>query len=215
MSAQELILKDNDSGHVIVLKFGKDILTGDLTFNLPEESGTLLLSSTLEDLKTKLADGTIVVKSASNIGELKESDIAKVDLSNVDIEKIPQEILDALGSGSSIVTSTELKLSLETLAGYKRNGKDVYQVEIDLGALKNKGYTVADIPNYNPEYKYWIDVSKSYIHNPTADVTLPFTYPADQYGYIQPAINKHTVQVWSQGDRTAYTDNRVVLNYTK
>ena len=43
----------------------------------------------------------------------------------------------------------ELRQNVETHAGYRRDGKDVYQIEVDFGAMPNNTAKNVAIPNYN------------------------------------------------------------------
>lgn len=65
----------------------------------------------------------------------------------------------------------ELNLNQETHAGFRRNGKDVYMMEVDFGALPNNTTKSVAIPGYNATYKYWIDTSNSYILAPASNDT--------------------------------------------
>lgn len=113
----------------------------------------------------------------------------------------------------------ELNLNQETHAGYKRNGKDVYQIEVDFGFLPNATTKSVPVPNILPTYAAWIDGSNSYIYagdtyNEYYPVNMPsptnLTYqivcwvsPKTQSVNIMTGINR--------SDQTA----RVVINYTK
>jgi hypothetical protein len=76
-----------------------------------------------------------------------------------------------VGGKVDLPTDPEIKLGIETYAGYKRNGKNVYQVEVDFGALPNNTTKSVAIPGYNAAHKYWIDTSNSYILAPASNDT--------------------------------------------
>ena len=113
----------------------------------------------------------------------------------------------------------EVKQNQETHAGWKRNGKDVYQIEIDFGFLPNATTKSVLVSNILPTYIAWIDNSKSYVYTGDANneyypVNIPspinLTYqigcwvsPKTQSLNIVTGINRST--------QTA----RVVINYTK
>ena len=109
----------------------------------------------------------------------------------------------------------ELNLNQETHAGYRRNGKDVYQIEVDCGALPNTTHKYSTIPNYNASYRYWFS-SDSYAFNSSGNIQLPLPYVGSS------AINN--ICVWTENNSigintytnlSTYDITKVVLHYTK
>lgn len=111
----------------------------------------------------------------------------------------------------------ELRQNVETLAGYKRNGKDVYQIEVDCGALPNTTHKTVAIPNYNASYNYWLS-SGSYAFNSSSDTRIPLPAGVPNTGTdyniaIYTAGNSIIIVTYT--NQSVYTETKVVLHYTK
>lgn len=111
----------------------------------------------------------------------------------------------------------EIRQNVETLAGYKRNGKDVYQIEVDCGALPNTTHKTVAIPNYNASYNYWLS-SGSYAFNSSSDIRIPLPAGAPNAGTdyniaIYPAGNSIIIATYT--NQSVYTETKAVLHYTK
>ena len=113
----------------------------------------------------------------------------------------------------------ELRQNVETHAGYKRNGKEVYQIEVDFGFLPNATTKSVLVPILEPTYTCWIDGSNSYVYagdtynqyyplnipNPT-NTTLQIT------GYVSPKTKSvNVITGINRSDQPA----KIVVNYTK
>ena len=109
----------------------------------------------------------------------------------------------------------ELNLNKETHAGYRRNGKDVYQIEVDCGAMPNNTIKFTPIPNYNASYTYWVSSDSYTVQSPeNILITLPYVSPTaadnSSVNALGNSIRILTGTIWS-----AYTETKVVLHYTK
>lgn len=113
--------------------------------------------------------------------------------------------------GNQTVNTIQLKNGVETLAGWKRNGKDVYQMEIDCGTFPNTTSKMIAIPNFNTSYTYWIDHSKSYVESNNFYASVEFlnsrTCYIDKIGY--------QIVLYASSDQSTYNTTKVVINYTK
>lgn len=111
----------------------------------------------------------------------------------------------------------ELNLNQETHAGYKRNGKDVYQIEVDFGVLPNNTTKTVGIPNYNASYTYWLS-SDSYAFRGDTNVRIPIPYSAILNGIdysASPFINNNSISIITYSDRSAFGISKIILHYTK
>ena len=113
----------------------------------------------------------------------------------------------------------ELNLNQETHAGYRRNGKDVYQIEVDFGFLPNATTKSVPVPILEPTYVAWIDNAKSYVYSgDTYNEYYPVNMPGPtnltyQIGcWVSPKTQ--TVNIVTGINRSTQTA-RVVINYTK
>ncbi len=96
MATQGFILKDNESGFLVELITENEVLGKGIRIIIPEKDGTMALLKDIEGVVNRLKNGDIVVKQATQVGNLTEELIAKADLTNVDVSKVPQEMFDAL-----------------------------------------------------------------------------------------------------------------------
>lgn len=114
------------------------------------------------------------------------------------------------------VIKEDLNLAQETSAGFRRNGKDVYMMEVDFGALPNATSKSVSIPGYNAAYKYWLDLSNSYISAPDTGDTYPLIVPgiASLTHGVNAYINLGNIVILTGLNRTTQTA-KVVLLYTK
>lgn len=113
----------------------------------------------------------------------------------------------------------EIRQNVETLAGYKRNGKDVYQIEVDFGFLPNATTKSVVVPILEPTYICWIDGSNSYIY--ASDVYNEY-YPVNM---PSPGNITHQIGCWvspktksvnvTTGINRSTQSAKIVINYTK
>ncbi len=78
---------DTESGFKFKLTGTSDVLPKDITVVIPDDvdGAVLATSKEVEDLRTKLTNGTITVRNTDTVGNKQASDFALVDLSNVDL----------------------------------------------------------------------------------------------------------------------------------
>lgn len=106
----------------------------------------------------------------------------------------------------------ELKLNQETHAGYRRNGKDVYQIELDFGAMPNNTSKNMAIPNYNAAYDYYVRVDLTQVTNgPNNKIYGTYSYGGINYLI---SVKMSNINAISNFDASAY-NAKVVLHYTK
>ena len=110
----------------------------------------------------------------------------------------------------------EIRQNVETHAGYRRNGKDVYQMEVDCGALPNNVIKGVVIPNYNAGYKYWVS-SDSYALESSNNtlVPLPHTNPTTVANNISVFTQGNSIKIITAINYSMYAETKVVLHYTK
>ena len=113
----------------------------------------------------------------------------------------------------------ELRQNVETHAGYKRNGKDVYQIEVDFGFLPNATTKSVPVPILEPTYVAWIDNAKSYVYagatyNEYYPVNMPYpinsTYQITCW--VSPKYNSVNI---TTGINRSENSAKIVVNYTK
>ena len=130
-----------------------------------------------------------------------------------DDKLIPYVVTNVLYTGSL----NELNLNQETHAGYRRNGKDVYQIEVDCGALPNATYKTVDIPNYNASYTYWLS-SDSYAFRGSDNTRLPLPYVASNTGVdynVGASTVGNIILLLTSSNLSSVNISKVVLHYTK
>lgn len=111
----------------------------------------------------------------------------------------------------------ELNLNQETHAGYRRNGKDVYQIEVDFGALPNTTTKTVVIPNYNAGYKYWL-CSDSYALQSSSNTKIPLPYAGPNAGVdynVSTYIVGDSIRIATYTNYSVFDISKVVLHYTK
>jgi hypothetical protein len=119
-------------------------------------------------------------------------------------------VYKAVEGGGGIVpdiTTTEFD------AGYKRGGKQVYGVEVDVGALPNTANKKAVIPDYDASYVYWF-ASGSYARNTTTTATIPLPYQSLNPVFIWKRMD-NLIAINTSSDMSAYGETKIILNYTK
>ena len=112
----------------------------------------------------------------------------------------------------------EIRQNVETHAGYRRNGKDVYQIEVDFGVLPNNTTKTVAIPNYNASYTYWLYTADSYAFRGDTNVRIPLPYSAIINGIDYSAstfINNNSISIITYSDRSAFGISKIMLHYTK
>lgn len=109
------------------------------------------------------------------------------------------------------ISSSEFKCE------YTRNGKEVFGIEIDCGALPNNTTKIIQIPNYNENNKYWLGKGNYAEQETTAGavITLPRA-DARKINYcIDIVIQKKVgISIVTKTDYSSY-NAKIVLNYTK
>ena len=105
----------------------------------------------------------------------------------------------------------------EYKCGYLRNGKEVFGIEVDCGALPNATIKTIAIPNYNASYKYWIDTSKSYSKSTNGGtIPIPHTSNSNTSNFnISAMISNGDIKIQSFYNFTFYDSTKIVLNYNK
>jgi len=124
----------------------------------------------------------------------------------------------------SAISTTEGKLNYDynissseyIIPGKFRNGKQVYGIEIDCGALPNASVKTVSIPNYNSNYQYLINGSESYSSGTSSTISLPYASPVTNQS-LELVIDKTSgnLRFTTLIDWSAYTTTKVVLEYTK
>ncbi len=103
--------------------------------------------------------------------------------------------------------------NIEYNTGIKRNNKDIYGLEVDLGNLPDTG--VKEIPfTFNINYQYWVDTSNSYASDSDEVITLPYGgYIGDGVSVKLDKSNNKIIIITSR-DRTSLIGKLIIL-YTK
>jgi len=103
----------------------------------------------------------------------------------------------------------------EYITGRKRAGNIIYGLEIDLGQLPASGGSIVVIPDYDSNYRYWIEQSNSYALS-ASGTCLPLPYygnaATDIIDIFIDDLGRIIIEVGN--DRTSY-NGTVVVNYTK
>ena len=95
MSTQGFEFLDTESGNKLRIQTTNDVLQQDVLIKFQDTDGTVALSKDVEDLRSKLADGTIIVKNSEKLGDKQATEYALANLSNVDLQGLN------IGSGNS------------------------------------------------------------------------------------------------------------------
>lgn len=103
--------------------------------------------------------------------------------------------------------------NIEYNAGIKRNNKDIYGLEVDLGNLPDTG--IKEIPFiFDINYQYWVDTSNSYASDSDEVITLPYGgYIGDDVSVKLDRLNNKIIIITSR-DRTSLIGKLIIL-YTK
>lgn len=107
--------------------------------------------------------------------------------------------------------------SNEFVLPYTRNGKRVYGIEVDCGALPNATYKTVDIPNYNTSYTYWLS-SDSYAFRGSDNTRLPLPYVASNTGVdynVGASTVGNIILLLTSSNLSSVNISKVVLHYTK
>lgn len=120
---------------------------------------------------------------------------------------------DTANSPVKLVGSQYNISSNEYVLPYTRNGKTVYGMEVDFGTLPNATTKSVAIPNYNSSYKYIIS-SDSYAYDPVNKSTRPLPSP-HATNLIDVSLSNGLIYITCSGNRSAFTESKVVLHYTK
>lgn len=105
--------------------------------------------------------------------------------------------------------------SSEFKCGYTRNGKEVFGIEVDCGALPNATIKLIEIPNHNANYNYWIDITKSYARTSNKSSLITIPYVANAPYHVSIDLTDGKIRIIPYSNRTAFTETKIVLNYTK
>lgn len=101
----------------------------------------------------------------------------------------------------------------EFKCGYTRNGKEVFGIEVDCGALPNNAIKLIAIPNYNTLYNYWIDTKNSYAGVNKTKIPMPHV-SRTPLNSVSIALTEDKIQIATNVDHSTNTA-KIVLNYTK
>lgn len=169
----------------------------------------------LEDLKSIcLVDSPFSYYTLKSIEPVEWEPLGTITI-NLEVFSIysQEEILELLSGKQNTydITSSEYK------CGYSRGGKEVFGIEVDFGALPNNTTKSVAIPNYNANYNYWIDTSKSYSQNSTETIPLPRAPSglSNNSYWIDIIILSPNIRIITASNYSSYTKTKVVLNYTK
>ena len=186
MTKNTMEIIDFVTGNKIIIYSPTTNIESNMLFKLPEKSGTLALVKDVEDLRTKLVNGDITINDTSRLGGKKADEyLLKKDSNNFNIG------------------------SAEYRTGNKRNDKDIFGIEIDFGSLPNNVVKEMLIPNYNPDYRYWIDLSSSYTFNNDTNTSSPL-YVEGIFKVVGNNVICKTTE-----NKSNFTETKIVLNYTK
>ena len=106
----------------------------------------------------------------------------------------------------------EIRQNVETHAGYRRNGKDVYQMEVDFGAMPNNTSKNMAIPNYNASYDYYVIPGLTKVTNgPNNKLNGDYSYAGANWILT---IKMANITAMSNFDASVYTA-KIVIHYTK
>lgn len=144
----------------------------------------------------------------------KWSPLSTVTVSVEDFETYTKEQINTLlnkKAESYNVSAEEYK------CGYTRNGKEVFGLEVDCGTLPNATTKLIEIPNYNENFKYWINSAESYAKSGKEwTVPLPFTSNTGTNQYAMSImLNFNKIRITTLYDFSFYEITKIVLNYTK
>ncbi|MBN1839493.1 MAG: hypothetical protein JW802_05555 [Campylobacterales bacterium] len=109
--------------------------------------------------------------------------------------------------------------SSEFRCGYTRNGKEVFGLEVDCGALGNAVEKTIEIPNYNYNYDYWINYGESKCEAmPPKKGRISPNYTNIYLGRSLTTLisspNQNLITIQSNWDASGFKAI-IVLNYTK
>jgi len=103
----------------------------------------------------------------------------------------------------------------EYKCGYKRGGKEVFGIEVDCGALPNSTTKLTPIPNYNSNFNYWIDTSKSYSKDSVKHVIPLPNVAGSPYHILADILPEDKIRIITSANYTGFTTTKITLNYTK
>lgn len=158
---------------------------------------------TFKEIADKLVTDEGVVSALTNVvsGKANSTDV----YSKIEVDSL----ISGIDTGSNIVIS-----STEYLTGNKRGSKDIYGIEVDLGALPDSTTKQVSF-SFNSSYTYWVDTSNSYSASSSEVITLPYVgYIGDDVSVKLDKTNNKIVII-SAKDRTSFTNTKLVLLYTK
>lgn len=117
------------------------------------------------------------------------------------------------GSENIVIPSQAYITNTEYTTELIRNTKQVYGIEVDIGAMPNAG--VKDITFvFNSSYTYWIDDQNSYCDNATA------SYPLNYAGNIGESLScfldrtNNKIKILTSDDKSSF-NGKIILLYTK
>lgn len=156
----------------------------------------------------KAADNIILVQSTE-----PSSDTNILWINDGQIGTPASEITNSYSESTGIGYSANYVNNLHTYSNTEVRvgtwlGKPLYRKVLTLGALKNNGDTSVDFDSSFVIKKFDI-----YCVNPTNNIK--FKLPIVGANYITQYISGNTIIVQTTSDRTAFTDNYVIIEYTK
>ncbi len=161
----------------------------------------------IEPIEWKILGGVEI-----NVGDLdvySKDEANQLFMSEDEVNTIINEKIASKQDNYNI-SATEYK------CGYSRNGKEVFGIEVDCGALPNATSKTIDIPNYNSNYTYWIDTSNSYASVASKASIMPLPNIASSPYHVLIDIQQSSkIRIIDYYNYTGFTITKVVLNYTK
>lgn len=158
---------------------------------------------TFKEIADKLVtdEGVVSALTAVVSGKANSTDV----YSKIEVDSL----ISSIDTGSNAVISLT-----EYLTGNKRGSKDIYGIEIDLGALPDTTAKQVSF-TFNSSYTYWIDASNSYSSSSSEVITIPYVgYIGDDVSVKLDKTNNKIVIITAK-DRSAFTNTKLVLLYTK
>ncbi|AFL69754.1 hypothetical protein [Sulfurospirillum barnesii] len=201
----------------------RDVKAGDVhvihNFKFMSESERDLYKAKEEDLdKICLVVEPYGFYALKSIEPIQWKPLSTITVSVEDFEVYTKEqIITMLNKKAEAynVSGTEYK------CGYTRNGKEVFGIEVDCGALPNATTKAITIPNHNSLNKYWINSGESYTMPKDRSSTMPLPYipvnanTANNGAWINLFLQNGTIKIQTYANLTIYTETKIVLNYTK
>ena len=103
----------------------------------------------------------------------------------------------------------------EYVLPFTRDGKVVYGMEVDCGAMPNAVTKTVAIPNYVATNFYWIDFQNSYTYDTELKNTRGMTYGSNSTTLHNARVTGSNIEIVCSYNATAFDTTKVVLLYTK